>query len=113
MVGSLLIGMLAGLVICIGLIISGTNFWWALAAYSVSGMVATLAAAVFSGYVRDAQNEGPSSRSDESENDLCNTPVYRGRGQDPRALALRSYCPGIPTQCVALTYPDVVLPVAA
>jgi predicted lipid-binding transport protein (Tim44 family) len=78
MVGSLLIGMLVGLVICIGLIISGTNFWWALAAYSVSGMVATLAAAVFSGYVRDAQNEGPSSRSDERHvPDQCHTSSAR------------------------------------
>jgi predicted lipid-binding transport protein (Tim44 family) len=90
MVGSLLIGMLVGLVICIGLIISGTNFWWALAAYSVSGMVAALAAAVFSGYVRDAQNEGPPSRSDERENDLCITPVI---GAGARMYAPSRYVP--------------------
>jgi hypothetical protein len=90
MVGSLLIGMLVGLVICIGLIVSGTNFWWALAAYSVSGMVATLSAAVFSGYVRDAQNEGPPSRSDERENDLRNTPVI---GEGARMYAPSRYVP--------------------
>jgi hypothetical protein len=90
MIGSLLIGKFVGLITCIGLIISGASFWWAVAAYSVSGMVAALAAAVFSGYVRDAQNVGPPSRFDERENDLYITPVI---GEGARIHAPSRYVP--------------------